>query len=391
MHNATLFASLTLVVASVATAAPPSYVVKDLGTHAGPDTKLEPGSVGASITDGIAVGYAVTSLEHRNFHAFRVVGGAMADLGVLAGDDHSIAFGVNANGEAVGLSYKLGELVSHGVMWASNGSATTLGTMEPRDVNVSGVVIGSTPVNGGLGTSHATRWASGVATDLGTLGGLSSMGFGVNENGWVVGESLLADNKSTHAFAVTTGAMFDLGTNGGSGSRAMDINGLTIVGIANTAANVPHATRWTLNAAGTLASTTDLGVLPGAVNSAAFAVNAAGAIVGNSGDAAFRWSGGSMIDLNGAIAPTSGWHLTKATGIDASGRIVGVGKHFGLQRAFVLVPRAPADLDADGAVNASDLALLLGAWGGTDMTFDLTGDGAVGAEDLAVLLGAWGS
>jgi hypothetical protein len=48
----------------------------------------------------------------------------------------------------------------------------------------------------------------------------------------------------------------------------------------------------------------------------------------------------------------------------------------------------PADLDRDGTVGASDLAILLGAWG--DGGADLDGDGAVGASDLAVLLGAWG-
>jgi hypothetical protein len=46
-----------------------------------------------------------------------------------------------------------------------------------------------------------------------------------------------------------------------------------------------------------------------------------------------------------------------------------------------------ADLDGDGAVNASDLAILLGGWGGDQL--DLTGDGTVDAADLAVLLGEW--
>lgn len=50
------------------------------------------------------------------------------------------------------------------------------------------------------------------------------------------------------------------------------------------------------------------------------------------------------------------------------------------------------DLNGDGAVNASDLALLLGAWGpcGTVCPADLNGDGLVNASDLALLLGNWG-
>jgi hypothetical protein len=46
-----------------------------------------------------------------------------------------------------------------------------------------------------------------------------------------------------------------------------------------------------------------------------------------------------------------------------------------------------ADLNGDGAVNAADLAVLLGAWG--TASADLTGDGVVDAADLGVLLGSW--
>ncbi len=52
-------------------------------------------------------------------------------------------------------------------------------------------------------------------------------------------------------------------------------------------------------------------------------------------------------------------------------------------------PVCPADLNADGNVDAADLALLLGGWGGTD-TGNLDGTGTVDAADLAILLGAWG-
>jgi YVTN family beta-propeller protein len=47
------------------------------------------------------------------------------------------------------------------------------------------------------------------------------------------------------------------------------------------------------------------------------------------------------------------------------------------------------DLDGDGSVGASDLALILGAWGSTGGPADLDGDGSVGAPDIALLLGAW--
>lgn len=49
----------------------------------------------------------------------------------------------------------------------------------------------------------------------------------------------------------------------------------------------------------------------------------------------------------------------------------------------------PADLNGDGSVNAADLSILLGSWGGKGLG-DIDGDGVVGASDLAILLGAWG-
>jgi outer membrane protein assembly factor BamB len=57
-------------------------------------------------------------------------------------------------------------------------------------------------------------------------------------------------------------------------------------------------------------------------------------------------------------------------------------------RAYYDPPCVQADLNCDGAVNAQDLAALLGAWGGSGAG-DLNGDGSVGAQDLAILLGAW--
>ncbi len=51
----------------------------------------------------------------------------------------------------------------------------------------------------------------------------------------------------------------------------------------------------------------------------------------------------------------------------------------------------PADLDSNGAVDAADLAVLLGSWGGAGGASDLNGDNTVDAADLAILLGSWGA
>lgn len=51
----------------------------------------------------------------------------------------------------------------------------------------------------------------------------------------------------------------------------------------------------------------------------------------------------------------------------------------------------PADLNGDGLVDAADLAILLGSWGGCrGCLADLDASSAVDAADLAILLGAWG-
>jgi hypothetical protein len=47
------------------------------------------------------------------------------------------------------------------------------------------------------------------------------------------------------------------------------------------------------------------------------------------------------------------------------------------------------DLNADGARDASDLAVMLGAWGTAGG--DVNGDGTTNGADLAVLLGGWGA
>ncbi len=49
------------------------------------------------------------------------------------------------------------------------------------------------------------------------------------------------------------------------------------------------------------------------------------------------------------------------------------------------------DLDGDGLVAVSDLALLLGSWGFPGQPADLDFDGTVDGQDLNILLGAWGS
>lgn len=53
------------------------------------------------------------------------------------------------------------------------------------------------------------------------------------------------------------------------------------------------------------------------------------------------------------------------------------------------VPVTPGDLNGDGPVNGTDLAMLLGLWGTADAGADLDHNGSVGGGDLAILLSNW--
>lgn len=52
-------------------------------------------------------------------------------------------------------------------------------------------------------------------------------------------------------------------------------------------------------------------------------------------------------------------------------------------------PGEPSDINGDFMVDAADLGVLLGGWGGFGAG-DLDNDGTVGGSDLAIMLGAWG-
>jgi probable HAF family extracellular repeat protein len=179
-----------------------------------------------------------------------------------------------------------------------------------------------TAVSIGLAIAILCRTAQALSpyqiTDLGTLGGSTSLAFGLNIHGDVVGSSITASGAE-HAFLYHNGAMSDLGVlnSGDTFSRATAINDSgTVVGQSIGATSSPF-----YYSNGQMRFVGSLGGNYGSANR----INSAGQIVGISADSngvthAFRSTGGTMADL-GAFPTGSNYSI--AYGINSSGNVTG--------------------------------------------------------------------
>ncbi len=96
---------------------------------------------------------------------------------------------------------------------------------------------------------------------------------------------------------------------------------------------------------------------------------------------------------SGSIVP-DGWSLSMPLGMSEDGLTI-VGTAWGPSGSspFVLDMHegvCQTDLDQDGTVGASDLAIVLSSWDILGGSGDVNFDGVVDAEDLAAVLGTWG-
>jgi probable HAF family extracellular repeat protein len=314
----------------------------------------------------------------------------LTDLGQVDGLG-SFAVGINESGQIAGWIVTSNHK-SRAVMSVDSQPFAYVPALQTQEVSPEG--IGPTgDITGNIVVSafpnfayHAFRYSPGTGLiDLGTLGGTSSTGIGVNARGQVAGWSYNGSNI-LRAFRSTPGqpmqALPLLGTST-SQSFASGINDAgQVVGYAENASGVFRAFRYTDGQA-----LLELPTAVAGIESRAHQINGAGQVVGQAGGRAFRYTDGigmedidtlqtgnsvatsinsqgdvvgyfvsqgahrafryttqdGMIDLNTFVDSASGWVLTGAYGINSLGQIVAQGTHAGdtQPRAVLLTPTTP--------------------------------------------------
>ncbi|MGH9774993.1 MAG: hypothetical protein ACRD50_08615 [Candidatus Acidiferrales bacterium] len=336
---------------------------------------------------GISVGYSENGdIDPLLFggirlaHAVMWKGGHITDLGTLGGGYESVAFSVNSHGQVAGVTSNLvpdpfGPLGTQNrtFLW-ENGVMTDLGTLGGPDagllgkdgtveINERGQIVAcsytsSTPNPSGIPTIDPFLWENGKILDLGGFGGTNGCAIFLNNRGQVVGYSDLAGDTAFHPFLWDRDGLKDLGTLGGPNGSALWINEQGEVagnaeldsptGCANPNC-VVHGFLWKEGVM------TDLGVVPGTVDSGASSINSKTQIVGSSGISdvttfhAYIWEKGSQADLNTLVSPQATLHLAQPSDINDRGEIAGFGfLPNGEERAFLLIPCDEAHPNIEG-------------------------------------------
>lgn len=301
-----------------------SYTFTDLGTIGGNNSQAYGiNNLGTVVGWSTTIGGAsrATVWNGRNSTVLDTLGGS-----------YSYAYSINNSGVAVGVSWGTGNAYASAAIW--NGTTPTAFNMQQGfDINSSGVVAGF--ING-----QASVWNGNTSTNLGTLGGSTSIAWGINDSGVVAGYASTTGNAAIHATVWNGNIATDLGTLGGSNSYAYRINNSgVVVGSSDITGNAAtHATVWNSDIA------TDLG---GPGYSQANGINNLGAVVGwastATGTNATLWMGGTTTDLNtflDASTVNAGWRLVRALDINDQGVMVGDAENSltGQTHAFVLTP-----------------------------------------------------
>jgi len=295
-------------------------------------------NIGVSIPNAInsagnVAGVFEASKNPPEEHAFLWTksGGILQDLGTLGGGgDDSGAFGVNAAGQVVGQANSSSGAPDQAFLWTAAAGMTDLGNLGGSSsianaINASGQVAGESELANGF--NHAFLWTeSGGMQDLGTLpGGQQSGANAINSAGEIAGWANVGTIDDAIVWTQSAG-LVNLGIIAKCGSTAFAINDSTeVVGWFNNSGGctiTSHGFSWTSSG-----GAKDLGVLSGGQYSFAYGINNAGQIVGtgeNSASAtvALLWTGGTPYDLNTLISSKVLRILIAANAINNAGQIV---------------------------------------------------------------------
>jgi probable HAF family extracellular repeat protein len=383
------------------------YSITDLGTLGG--TTSSGGGISAS---GEVTGYAYTIPDATGFYSIYAFmyapGGPMTSLGdpfVGVVTPGSEGFAINASGQVTGGALAAPDMngveTFHAFLY-SGGAMIDLGTLagsacNPSNgcsstgnaINAVGQVVGTSTT--AQGAQHAFLYtpAKKGMIDLQTpAGGTFSTGQGINASGWVTGESnirppafsgfLYIPGTPPSGTGLVTG-FNDLGTLGGPdnyGGLAINANGW-VTGESDVAGGDSHAYIYIpgtpLPGTNLVQGMNDLGSLGGA-ESVGRAINASGQVTGFSWTAsfpnvtphAFLYSDGKMLDLNKLVAndPLAPYvTLTDSTGINDSGCIVanGVDSRTGHYHAYLLSPGGGCALPPGQAYSLTSIGVLYSA------------------------------
>jgi probable HAF family extracellular repeat protein len=327
-----------------------TYTIVELSLPAGAS-----GCVARAINSaGHVAGHMLDSTG--KFRPVTWIDGAATILPLPPGYPGANATGISDTGVVCGTAWTQGSFgFSAAVTWQGGAAAfipTLGGQYSAADgINALGTTTGWTSSYGDFKGARAFRYSSSVTSSAGVMhggGGSWTNANAINASGQIVGMGMTT-SKFSHAFMDDpVEGMIDLGTLGGVASQALAISnaghvaGWSQTGIRDAAVDdgiVEHAFLWHKG------RMTDLGVLPGLVESRALGVNSDGIVVGRCNGAAwgstpraFIWRSGILTDLNAVIPPGTGWNLENAYAISDSGRVVGSGQLAGQTRAFVLIP-----------------------------------------------------
>lgn len=359
---------------------------------------------------------------------------SISHLGALSGESSSVAFSVSEDGRVV-----VGQSGGRAFRWATTGGMHELPPISPPLPGYSTFAT-SVSADGGLiaggSNGKAILWdSSQTAFDLGSLPGaqLNTWADEISANGAVIVGS---SGINSFTWTADTGALFFLPE---SQLRAVSNNGRTVAGYSYVGqfgfkatsggaieVLIPNggveglsddgsfavgwqqtprgqtAARWSpLRGLETLASSIEH--TSSYASSVSNGGRTAGALGTSSGTSiAMIWSDAISAEvlldrLEKDGADVSGWtSLVSALDISADGRfVVGHGLFNGQLRAYLadLRDSCPGDITNGGSVDATDLSVILAAWGTIgqgEFRADIDGSGIVDGEDLALVLSGWG-